>query len=90
MECYRDNYKNGLHLLSLSKEQELSLVDVLECMYDTATNLPYDEVLERRDFLKMLFEIHGEVLKEECYSLWYMIRNMENNYRFILKLKEVD
>ena len=81
-------YKNGLHLLLLNEDVEQELIEILECSYDTAMNLEVQELLSRRKKLQELFKEYGETLKKECYELFYMLGNMENNYSYILEIKK--
>ena len=81
-------YKDGLHLLSLNKDSEQELIEMLECSYDMAMNLEVKELLRRRKKLQDLFKEYAEILKKECYELFYVLGNMENNYKYILELKE--
>lgn len=90
MMCQYDwsKYKEGLHLLLLNEDSEQELIEMLECSYDMAMNLEVKELLTRRMQLQDLFKEYGEMLIKECYELFYMIGNMENNYNYILELKE--
>ena len=81
-------YKEGLHLLLLSKEKEQKLIEILECSLATAISLPEEELLNRKNTLQILIEKYGKLLKKECYELFYVLGNMESNYRYVLELKE--
>lgn len=83
-----NKYKDGLHLLSLNEDEKKELVEILECSYDMAMNLEVKELLYRRKKLQDLFKEYSEMLKKECYELFYMLGNMEYNYCYVLELKE--
>lgn len=80
-------YKDGLHLLSLNEDEKKELIEIIECNCDMAMELDVEELLRRRMKLQDLFKEYGEMLKQECYELFYMIGNMESNYGYICRVK---